>query len=194
MGLTKRLARDLSPGLRRFSAVLRTDYVSCMTTLASVRLFDVVLWLHVTCVVIAFGPLFAFPVIAPMTVRRSPQHVAWLHQVQSAIGRYLVTPVGGLVLLTGIYLAADADVFSKWWVSVPILSILIILGLGGAYFAPRDRKLAELSERDIAASGAGEVAFSPEYQALSRQVATVGVLVIVLVVITIFIMVVGPLL
>jgi small-conductance mechanosensitive channel len=165
-----------------------------MVMLASVRFFDIVLWLHVTSVVIAFGALFAFPVIVPLTVRKAPRHVAWLHEMQGAVGRFIVTPGATLVLLTGIYLAADADVFSKWWVSVPLLSILVILGLAGAFFAPRDRRLAQLAERDIAASGAGDVAFSQEYLDLSRQVGGVGAFTILLILVTIFIMVVGPLL
>ena len=79
--------------------------------------------------------------------------------------------------------------FSKWWVAVPLLAILLILGLGGAYFAPRERRLAELARRDIDAAGAGEVVFSKEYEDLGRQVGTVGAMVAVLVVIVIFIMV-----
>jgi small-conductance mechanosensitive channel len=132
-------------------------------------------------------------VIVPLTVRNAPRQVAWLHDTQVALGRMVVTPAAALVLITGIYLAADADVFSKWWVTVPLLAILLILGLGGAFFAPRDRKLAELARRDIAAAGEGQVVFSKEYEDLGRQVGTVGAFVVVLVVIVIFVMVTGPL-
>jgi len=119
-----------------------------MTTLASLRFFDVVLFLHITSVVIAFGVLFTYPIVVPLTVRNAPRQVAWLHEMQVAVGRTVVTPAAALILLTGIYLAADADVFSKWWVTVPLIAIIVILGLGGAYFAPRDRKLADLARRD----------------------------------------------
>jgi len=164
-----------------------------MTTIASVRFFDIVLWLHITSVVIAFGVMFTYPVIVPLTVRNAPRQVAWLHDMQAALGRMVVTPAAALVLITGIYLAADADVFSKWWVAVPLLAILLILGLGGAFFAPRDRKLAELARRDIAAAGEGQVVFSEEYEDLGRQVGTVAAFVVLLVVIVIFVMVTGPL-
>jgi len=164
-----------------------------MTTIASVRFFDIVLWLHITSVVVAFGVMFTYPVIVPLTVRNAPRQVAWLHDMQAALGRMVVTPAAALVLITGIYLAADADVFSKWWVAVPLLAILLILGLGGAFFAPRDRKLAELARRDIAAAGEGQVVFSEEYEDLGRQVGTVGAFVVLLVVIVIFVMVTGPL-
>jgi hypothetical protein len=91
-------------------------------------------------------------------------------------------------------MAADADVFSKWWVTVPLIAIIVILGLGGAYFAPRDRKLADLARRDIDAAGEGQVVFSQEYEDLGRQVGTIGALLVLLVVVVIFIMVTGPLL
>jgi small-conductance mechanosensitive channel len=166
-----------------------------MTTLASLRFFDVVLWLHITSVVIAFGVLFTYPLIVPLTVRSHPRQVAWMHDMQVTVGRTVITPAAALVLITGIYLAADADVFSKWWVTVPLIAILVILGLGGAYFAPRDRRLAELARRDIeAAAQGGEVVFSREYEDLGRQVGTVGAFVSLLVVLVIFIMVAGPLL
>jgi small-conductance mechanosensitive channel len=165
-----------------------------MTTIASLRFFDVVLWLHITSVVVAFGVTFTYPVIVPLTVRTAPRNVPWLHRMQGAIGRFIVTPFATLILLTGIYLAADADVFSEWWVGVPIVIILLLLGLGGAYFAPRERRLAELAERDIAAAGEGEVVWSKEYEDLGRQAGTVGAIASLLIVIAIFVMVTGPLL
>ena len=165
-----------------------------MTTLASLRFFDVVLFLHITSVVIAFGVLFTYPIVVPLTVRNAPRQVAWLHEMQVTVGRAVVTPAAALILLTGIYMAADADVFSEWWVTVPLLAIIVILGLGGAYFAPRDRKLADLARRDIDAAGEGQVVFSREYEDLGRQVGTVGAGVVLLVVVVIFIMVTGPLL
>jgi hypothetical protein len=163
-----------------------------MTTLASLRFFDVVLFLHITSVVVAFGVTFAYPVIVPLTVRTAPRQVAWLHDMQATVGRLVITPGATLILLTGIYLAADADVFSKWWVAVPLVTIIVILGLAGAFFSPRDRRLAELARRDIAAAGEGQVVWSREYEDLGRQVGTVGALVSLLVVVMIFVMVAGP--
>jgi small-conductance mechanosensitive channel len=165
-----------------------------MTTLASLRFFDVVLWLHITSVVVAFGVTFTYPIIVPLTIRNHPRQAAWLHELQGSIGRLVITPFMALILLTGIYLAADADVFSEWWVTVPLIAILVLLGLGGAYFAPKDRQLAVLAKRDIDAAGNGDVVFSKEYEDLGRQVGTVGTLSSLLVVIVIFIMVVGPIL
>ena len=41
-----------------------------------------------------------------------------------------------------------SDFYVQWGLGV----IIVIGGLGGAFFAPRERKLAELAERDIAAA------------------------------------------
>ena len=99
-----------------------------------------------------------------------------------------------MILLTGIYMAADADVFSEWWVGVPLVIILVLLGLAGAYFSPRERRLSELAERDIAAAGEGQVVWSKEYEDLGRQVGMVGAISSLLILIAIFVMVTGPVL
>ena len=67
-----------------------------------------------------------------------------------------------------------------------LLAVLVILGLGGAFFSPRERRLAELAERDLAA---GEL--SEEYQALGVQVARVGALTSLLILVTVLFMVLG---
>ena len=50
------------------------------------------------------------------------------------------------------------------WVSVPLVILVVLLGITGAYFTPRQERLAELAE-----AGAG-----PEYAALAVQVARVA--------------------
>src|SRR4051794_2829029 len=161
-----------------------------MTTLASLTFTQVVLFLHIASVVIAFGVTFTYPIIVPATISRAPQHAAWLHGMQHQIGRYIITPGATLVLLTGIYLAADLDVFSEWWVTVPLVAILVILGLGGAFFTPRERKLEELARRDVDTTPPGcPITFSQEYTDLARQVGMVGAFTSLLILVAIFIMV-----
>ena len=79
-------------------------------------------------------------------------------------------PFLGLALLAGIYLASKLHAWSDFYVQWGLGVIIVLGALGGAFFAPRERKLAELAERDVAAAGDGEVTFSEEYQALRRQV------------------------
>jgi hypothetical protein len=74
------------------------------------------------------------------------------------------------------------------------LVVIVVMGaLGGAYFAPRERKLAELAERDIASAdqaspGERNVVFGAEYKALRQQVMTVGLAANVLILLTIYFM------
>jgi uncharacterized membrane protein len=158
---------------------------------ATVRFYDIVLAVHIIAVVIAFGITFVYPLIIPLTARTSPQNLPWLHRMQGEIGQKIITPFATLVLIAGIYLVADSDTWklSDWWVSWGFAAIIILLGLGGAFFAPRERKLAELAERDFGAGGAG--APSAEYEALGKQVGMVGALSSLLVVATVVIMTMG---
>ena len=93
-----------------------------------------------------------------------------------------------LIVIAGIYLASKEHQWSTFYVQWGLGVVIVIGALGGMFFAPRERKLAELAERDIAAAGNGEVKWSPEYEALSRRVAAVGAAVGLLVLITVYLM------
>jgi len=57
---------------------------------------------------------------------------------------------------------------------------------------PRSKKIVELAERDIAASGDGPVELSAEYQALSKQLGQVGMFAGLVVILTIYVMTAKP--
>lgn len=151
----------------------------------AVLFYDVVVSVHVMAVVAAFGVTFAYPVFMPWVTRTSPEHLAVLHRIQDRVGKFLITPGATLALLTGIYLAADRDYFKEVWVTVPMVILIVLLGLGGAFFAPRERRLAELAERDGATP-------SDEYLAAARPVTVVGAISSLLVLVAIFFMVAKP--
>ena len=141
----------------------------------------------------AFGVTFAYPVIVPAARRSDGRNLPSLHRTQVLVGRAVITPAATVVLLAGIYLVAANPLFgfAEWWVSFGLTSIIVILGLTGAYFIPRERRLAELAERDVGAAGASDVALSPEYESLARRVLAVQGLISLLVLATVFVMVVG---
>ena len=156
---------------------------------ASLRFYDIVVFIHVIAVVTAFGVTFVYPLIFPLTQRRAPDKLAWLHQLQGDIGQKIITPSAAIVLLAGLYLALSGDVpydLGDWWVGFGLLAVLVLLGLGGAFFAPRERRLAELAERDMAAGKLSE-----EYEHLAVQVARVGAASSLLVAVTVLFMVLG---
>jgi hypothetical protein len=161
---------------------------------ASIRFYDLVVFTHVAAVVVAFGVTFVYPLIVPFTQHEQPRRLPYLHRLQDLIGRRVITPAASIVLLSGLYLALSGEGvydFGAWWVGFGLVTILVVLGLGGAFFAPRERRLAELAERDVAAAGDGEVRLSREYEVGARQLAVVGAAVDALILLTILFMVLG---
>jgi hypothetical protein len=157
--------------------------------------YEFALFLHITAVVLAFGPTFGYAFFQAITERHYPQGVPTMWRAIDATGKYLVTPAGTVALLAGLYLVIDGDSpweFSDAFVGFGILAILVLLGLGGAFFAPQGQKAMELAERDIAASAGGSIEFSDEYWAVSKRIAQVGIAAGVLIVVTIFFMTVKP--
>lgn len=155
------------------------------------ELYDVVLFVHVVSVIAAFGVTFAYPIMGPFVTRTDPRALPVFHRAQALVGKRLIS-LGLLVaLLSGIYLATDRDLWSEMWVSIPMLIIIVLGGLGGAFFGPQESRAAELAERDIAASG-DAVELSAEYRAVAARIAGVGAFASLLVVVAVFFMVVKP--
>jgi hypothetical protein len=154
----------------------------------AVTFYTFVLAAHIASIVIAFGVTFAYPVMYAVGLKREPRTMPGFHRIQDFVGKFVISPFLGLALLCGIYLASKLKVWSDFYVQWGLAVIVVLGGLGGAFFAPRERKLGELAERDVAASGEGGVTFSAEYLSLRRQVATVGYIANVLVILTIYFM------
>ena len=81
----------------------------------------------------------------------------------------------------------------KIWVIVPLIILIGLLALGGAFFGPSEKRAAELAGRDVAAAGPdGPVILSPEYTAVAARIAKVGALANVLILVAIFFMAAKP--
>src|SRR3954447_18866688 len=154
----------------------------------AITFYSVVLSVHIMAVVVAFGFSFAYPVFMPWARRTHPQAMPVIHQLSDRLGKMVMSPAMVVVLLAGIYLASDADAWSEAWVTVPLVILIVIGALGGMFFAPNERRLAELARRDT--GGGGEL--SAEYDALFRRVAVAGYAVCALVLIAIFFMTTKP--
>jgi hypothetical protein len=148
----------------------------------AVRFYDVILWLHITAVVIAFGALFAYPVFLTVNARAPIGQRAALHRVQIAFSKRVTGPTIGLILLAGIYLASDAGVWGRFWVIAPVVLLFVIAGLGATVLRRGEERLLELAE-----AGA-EKAYPGALSVLLRWTW----IVLVLIVLTIFIMVAKP--
>ncbi len=154
----------------------------------AVTFYTFVLALHIASIVIAFGVTFAYPVMYAVGLKREPQAMPGFHRIQDAVGKFVISPFMLLALLCGIYLASKLKVWSDFYVQWGVAVIVVMGALGGAFFSPRERKLAEMADRDVAAAQGGEVAFGEDYLALRRQVALVGYVAAALILLTIYFM------
>jgi len=162
--------------------------------LAEISFYNVVLFIHIAAVVLAFGVTFSFPIVVGFARQRYERHMGFYHRVQALLGSRLIGPLGGLVLLAGLYLAIKGPYeFGDPWIGITLLLLIVILGVGGGYMGPREERLAEMSERDVAASPTeGAVRFGEDYEHLFAQVRNVNLALNALILIAIFLMVTKP--
>lgn len=155
---------------------------------AGVAFYQVVLAIHIMAVVVAFGVTFAYPLFDVIGHRLDPRAIPWYHRMQVLIGQRLITPGLAVVLIAGIYLASKLHQWGQFYVQWGLAVAVVLGALGGLFFAPRERRLAELAERDLSASAGAEVTWSEEYLATRRLNAIVGSASSLLVLVTVYLM------
>ncbi len=70
------------------------------------------------------------------------------------------------------------------------LGVVIVIGaVEGMYLGPREKRLIEAADRDVAAAGDGPVSFGSEHDSLVKQIGGIGAVMDLLVVLTIYFMV-----
>jgi hypothetical protein len=164
-----------------------------MTTLA-VTFYDVVVWLHVSAVVVGFGVTFGFGFYFAIGAREDPRSIPAILKTQIAMNRTVVTGGMILILLTGLYLVGDSEAwdFSDFFVAWGIVAILVLFGLAHGYFGPHDRKALAAASRDIEASRGETVELSDEFNRESQASARMGPIAGLVVILTIYVMVAKP--
>lgn len=163
-----------------------------MHVLAAIRLYDVVLFVHVTAVVVAFGPTFAYPFFQAGVERMSPASVPPMLRAMHTTSRYLVTPGSLVVLASGLYLTIDGWDFGQLFVVVGLAIIVVLILLGATFFDRHEARAIALAERDVEAAAGGEVVLSAEYRAVSKRFARVGLAASLLILVALFFMAVKP--
>lgn len=158
----------------------------------AVSVYNVVLAIHIMGVVIAFGVAFAYPIMFAIAAKQDPRSLPLMHRIERVIDRALINGALVIVLGAGIYLATDGHHWKEFFVQWGIGAIVVIGALVGAVMIPASKRAQETIERDLAASGDGPLTPSEEYRKLTRRLATVGGLLSLLVLATIFIMATKP--
>ena len=142
--------------------------------------------------VIAFGPTFAFGFYLVLTGKNHPRSIPAVIEAQNAVNLGNVTIGSIVVLLSGLYLAADGDWFEEVFVAVGIVATIVLLGLVHGFFLPHDRRALAAAKRDIEAAGDGEVEFSKEFNRATAASARVGPIAGLIVILTIYFMTAKP--
>jgi uncharacterized membrane protein len=157
----------------------------------AVTTYNVVLAIHIIGVVLAFGVVFAYPIMFAIAARHDPRSLPLMHRIERVIDRALVNGALVVVLGAGLFLAAEGHHFKQFFVQWGIGAIVLIGGLVGSVMIPTSKRAQEAIERDLAAS-AGTPVLSDEYRRLTRRLSTVGGLLSLLVLATIFVMATKP--
>jgi hypothetical protein len=157
--------------------------------LIAVAFWEVVLALHIVAVVFAFGATFAYPVLLGAVTKADPRALPALYRALHAISQRVIMPGVAAILVFGIYLASHLHMWSAFFVQWGLAVVIVIGAIEGAYLGPRERRLVEVADRDVAAAGGnGTVTFSTEHDSLVRRIGGVGALMDLLVVLTIYFM------
>lgn len=150
---------------------------------AEVQFYDVVLFFHITAVVLAFGPTFAYAVFFAVAAKTSPAALPAVGRGVLAWDRTAGT-LGMLVILaSGLYLAAEEPwEFSDFFVSWGLVAILALFGLAHGFFIPTTKRFVDAAENGREA----------EVHALTARFNKVGPIAGLIVVLTIYVMTAKP--
>jgi Predicted integral membrane protein (DUF2269) len=101
--------------------------------------------LHILAAIIAFGPSFAYGLIAAKG-QQQPQHAAFATEVVHTIETRLGTPLAIVVPVLGVVLifAGDHDLFASEWLLISIGLYLFAFFFAVFFMTPRIRKMLEL--------------------------------------------------
>jgi hypothetical protein len=156
----------------------------------AVFFWQIALAVHIVFVVAAFGIVVSYPLIAIAADRLDPRSAPMMLRLRQLMGRSLINPGLLIVVIAGVYLSSELHQWHEFYVQWGIGAVLVIGGLEGMFVIRQSGKLAELAQRDIDASGDGEVNWSHEYIAARGRADQVNALMAMIVVVSVFFMVV----
>lgn len=156
---------------------------------AAITAYAIGKFVHVLAVVVAFAPLFVYPVFAAVARRTAPRSLPAVLRGLLLSDRLLVTPGMVVLLAAGIYLLSEGGIASNQaWVEVGFAAVVVLFALQHAFLVPRGRRALELAERDLAAGDE----LSPELEGTLRQIVSAAGISNLIVAIAVFFMVVKP--
>jgi uncharacterized membrane protein len=153
-------------------------------------MFQLFLFLHVMGAIVAFGPVFAFPIIGAMG-GKEPQHANFATRVSEAISQQRVFPLAifqgitgvALILLTGINLLATP------WLLIAIVLYVITISYNFFIQTPTVKKVVEMTSAPPPPGASGP---PPELLGLIRRIQRGGMFSGLMIVLIVVLMVIKP--
>lgn len=154
--------------------------------------YDVVLAVHIMAVVFAFGATLAYPVLLGTITKADSRALPALYKALHAISTRVIMPGLTLVLICGIYMASDHKLWSEFFVQWGLGAVVVIGAVEGMLLSPNEKKLVQVADRDLIASGEGAFAPSAEHDTLVKRIGATGALMDLIVLVTILFMAIKP--
>jgi len=150
------------------------------------------LFLHITAAVIAFGPIFVFPIIGVL-VQKQPQHFRFAVELNHAIETRLVLPLASSMLISGVGLiiAAHINLFATTYLWVALLLYLTAMAIALGVAVPTTAKLLALAHQNDSAAATPGAPPARVLQLVGR-VRKAGMVLTVLFLVIIFLMIIKP--
>jgi uncharacterized membrane protein len=164
-----------------------------VTLTPAITFYNVILALHIMAVVIAFGFVFALPLIYMVAGKHDPRSLPVLHRIEYTVERMVINPALLVIVAAGIYLASDGHYWKEFFVQWGLAAAIVIGAVMGVVMIPAAKRAEEAAKASLADAGeGGNFQPSAEYQKLVSRLNLVGSGLGVLVLLTIFFMAVKP--
>jgi hypothetical protein len=147
--------------------------------------FTFYLIVHILAVLVAFGPVFGYPVIAAMIAKQAP-HAAFGVEIMETLAERMTLPIGVIVALsgTGLIYTAHVDLWKSEWLIIALILYTAAYSFGLFVQLPTETKMLRLLHSMPAGppaagpGGAGPIEGAggppPEAAALSRRLRMGG--------------------
>jgi hypothetical protein len=144
-------------------------------------------------VVVAFGFIFALPLVYMVAGKQDPRSLPVLHRIEYTVERMLINPALVVIVAAGIYLASKGHWWSQFFVQWGLAAVIVIGAVLGAVMIPAAKRAEEAARASLASSGeGGDFEPSAEYRKLVSRLNLVGSGLGVLVLLTILFMAIKP--
>jgi uncharacterized membrane protein len=156
--------------------------------------FPVFLLLHVLAAIVAFGPIFAFPLIGRMGAAE-PQHANFSTRVSAAVSRRITIPAALTMPASGVLMIWSTGIsWMQPWLIIGIALYAFAVAYAVLVQAPAVERLVALTSGPPPVAGPGAAAGGPppEIAATIGRIQRGGMLLMVVIVIIVSLMVMRP--